>query len=271
MRIPDSAVAAPETISFECFGLRGELAAERGALGAPLTEALPSGARLTAPGTGVRFTVRRDGSILRDGNLVDVPDHVTDPLTRLALAVRHHVAEHAPDHVFLHAGVVAVDGIGVVIPGSTMSGKSVLVEELVRAGALYYSDEYAAIDRAGRIHPYPKPIVLRPGTMPFGPIALRPDQIGHMPLEARLLVVTRYEPFVEWQPREMTPAEAALALLEHAVPGRSRPRQALQAITGLARGARALCGPRGEAGPVARAVLAAAAAPKRSPTGALSG
>ena len=37
-------------------------------------------------------------------------------------------------------------GRAIVIPGRTFSGKSTLVAELVRAGATYYSDEYAVED-----------------------------------------------------------------------------------------------------------------------------
>ena len=33
--------------------------------------------------------------------------------------------------------------------------------ELVRAGATYYSDEYAVLDSRGRVHPFSKPIELR--------------------------------------------------------------------------------------------------------------
>jgi hypothetical protein len=32
------------------------------------------------------------------------------------------------------------------------SGKTTLVSELIRAGATYYSDEYAVIDERGRVH-----------------------------------------------------------------------------------------------------------------------
>jgi hypothetical protein len=31
------------------------------------------------------------------------------------------------------------------------------VAELVRAGATYYSDEFAVLDSRGRVHPFPRP------------------------------------------------------------------------------------------------------------------
>jgi hypothetical protein len=53
------------------------------------------------------------------------------------------VAEGAPRHAFVHAGVVGWRGRAMVIPRSSHSGKSTLAAALIRAGATYYSDEYA--------------------------------------------------------------------------------------------------------------------------------
>src|SRR5215472_11774288 len=64
------------------------------------------------------------------------------------------VAEYAPRRVFVHAGVVAWKEQVIMIPGASFSGKSSLVAEFLRAGATYYSDEYAVIDAHGRVHPY---------------------------------------------------------------------------------------------------------------------
>ena len=61
-----------------------------------------------------------------------------------------NVALAAPRRIFVHAGVVAWKGRALLLPGSSGSGKSSLVAELVRAGATYYSDEYAVLDERGR-------------------------------------------------------------------------------------------------------------------------
>ncbi len=58
----------------------------------------------------------------------------------------------------VHAGVVELGGRALLLPGSTKSGKSSLVAELLRHGAVYFSDEYALIDAQGRAHPYPSSI-----------------------------------------------------------------------------------------------------------------
>jgi len=75
--------------------------------------------------------------------------------------LRLFVAELAKHRVFVHAGVVGWKGKAIVIPGRSYSGKSTLVAELVRAGATYYSDEYAVLDSRGRVHPFYKPLELR--------------------------------------------------------------------------------------------------------------
>jgi hypothetical protein len=66
------------------------------------------------------------------------------------------VAENARRWIFVHAGVVAWRGQAIVIPGATQSGKTSLVAALVRAGAEYFSDEYAVFDARGRVHPLPR-------------------------------------------------------------------------------------------------------------------
>src|SRR6185369_5569325 len=71
------------------------------------------------------------------------------------------VAEYAPRRVFVHAGVVGWKGKAILIPGLSFSGKSTLVAELLRAGATYYSDEYAVVDRNGRVHPYARKLRMR--------------------------------------------------------------------------------------------------------------
>lgn len=83
----------------------------------------------------------------------------------------------------IHAGVVALDGRAFVLPGKTHSGKSTLVAELVRRGAVYFSDEYALIDSEGLVHPYPRPMLLRNGApesvvVPVAESGIAPVPIG---------------------------------------------------------------------------------------------
>ncbi len=173
-----------------------------------------------------------------------------------------YVAEHAPDRVFVHAGVVGWRGRAIVIPGRSYSGKSSLVAALLQAGATYYSDEFAVLDGQGRVHPYPRRLSLR---QPEGRPSLRcrPDDFGACagvePLPLGLVVATRYRPGACWRPRSLSCGESALALLRNTVPVRRRPEAVLNVLEKVALAARALRGVRGEAADAAGAVLLAAA------------
>src|SRR5258708_16040074 len=76
-----------------------------------------------------------------------------DVLEAFESHVQLTVAEHAPRRIFVHAGVVGWKDRAILIPGLSQSGKTTLVDQLIRAGATYYSDEYAVLDERGRDHP----------------------------------------------------------------------------------------------------------------------
>ena len=147
---------------FESFGLTAEVVSEDRRLFDSLSEVLPPDWRPGHGKTMAQFELTRDGAITVDGAVVARAGADRGAsLIRLGSVMRHHLAQHAPAHVFIHAGVVCVGGTSIVIPGSSRSGKTTLVAELVRAGAMYYSDEYAPVDSEGMIHPYAKPLSIR--------------------------------------------------------------------------------------------------------------
>jgi hypothetical protein len=172
--------------------------------------------------------------------------------------VQIYVAERAPRHVFVHAGVVGWRGQAILLPGPSMSGKSRLVAELIRAGATYYSDEYAVLDATGRVHPYDRPLSLRQegrsGPRRYPAEALG-GQAGRRPLPVGLVVLSSYRPGARWRPRPLTAARGALAILDHAVAARSAPARVLAAIGNVAKGARFFVSPRGEAKETAHLLL----------------
>src|SRR5579871_2793500 len=65
-----------------------------------------------------------------------------------------YVGEYASNRVFVHAGVVGWRNRAIVLPGASGAGKTTLVTALLRAGARYYSDEYAVFDAGGFVHPF---------------------------------------------------------------------------------------------------------------------
>ncbi len=174
--------------------------------------------------------------------------------------LRLHVAEAARGRVFVHAGVVGWRGRAIVLPGRSFSGKSRLVAALLRAGASYYSDEYAVLDGRGRVHPFPAPLSIRgaaTGERPLKcPAEALPGPVGTKPLPLGLVVVSEYRAGARWRPRPLSTGQGLLALLAHTVPARSRPAEVLEVLRRAVNGAPVLRGKRGEAEAVAPALLA---------------
>lgn len=169
-----------------------------------------------------------------------------------------YVAEMARHRVFVHAGVVGWGGQAIVIPGRSFSGKTTLVAELVRAGATYYSDEYAVLDGRGRVHAYAKPISIRePGTEKQKKCS--PETLGGVsgvtPLPVGMVVVSEYRPGALWRPRTLSAGEGALALLSNTVSARRQPHVVLATLKRVVAQAPVLKGVRGEAKQVVDSLL----------------
>ena len=207
-----------------------------------------------------KLTTLPDGSYQLESPGAFVPASVD---VEIALSVfdarlRAYLAEHAPHHVFVHAGVVGHRGKAILLPGATFTGKTTLVAELVRAGATYYSDEYAVLDADGLVHPYARPLSIRDGGRAATDHRVESlgGSAGAEPLPVGLVAVTQYRPGSEWQPRPLSPGEAVLALLANTIPAQERPAQSLAAIRRAVEGSIALEGERDEAAAVAADLLA---------------
>lgn len=177
---------------------------------------------------------------------------------RLESDLRLFVAELAKHRVFVHAGVVGWKGKAIVIPGRSYSGKSTLVAELVRAGATYYSDEYAVLDSRGRVHPFSKPLELREEgkfrQTKFTAAELG-GQSGRKPLPVGLVLMTQFKSGAHWRPRKLTAGKGVLEMLFNTVSARRSPARALATLQRVTAHADVLKGVRGDASKVAAALL----------------
>lgn len=165
--------------------------------------------------------------------------------------IRLLVAEHAPRHVFVHAGVVGWGGVAIVVPGRTFAGKTTLVAEMIRRGATYYSDEYAVFDVQGRVHPFAKPLSIREADIwqqREWPVEELGGLAGTKPLPVALILASRFEAGATWQPRRLSAGEGVLALLNHTISLRRQPKRALEVLGGVVAQAMVFEGVRGEAG-----------------------
>lgn len=209
-------------------------------------------------GAGSRARVRRLSVLYGDHLRLARSADIDDLFEILESDLRIFVAEYAKHHVFVHAGVVAWKGQAIVIPGRSYSGKSTLVAELVRAGATYYSDEFAVFDSRGRVHAYTKPIELREdGNYKQSKIDVSElgGRSGSKSLPVGLVLITRFQNEASWRPRKLTAGKGVLEMLSNTVSARRNPERALATLQQIAAHADVLKGIRGQAPDVARAIL----------------
>ncbi|HKP71094.1 MAG TPA: hypothetical protein VJV05_17535 [Pyrinomonadaceae bacterium] len=149
--------------------------------------------------------------------------------------LRIEVAEHAVGWVFIHAGVVASNGRAIIIPGDSFSGKTTLVQELVRAGAEYYSDEYAVLDQEGLVHPFPRFLSVR--YLENGSLGERDVDIasiggihGFGPIPVGLVLLTRFVDGAIWEPETLSIGHGILETIPHTIPRHSNAVHALKVL-----------------------------------------
>jgi hypothetical protein len=168
------------------------------------------------------------------------------------------VAEHAPRRIFVHAGVVGWKDRAILIPGLSHSGKTTLVDQLIRAGATYYSDEYAVLDQRGRVHPYPRALGMRLPASDESKRVRAEDigaTVGSKPLRVGLVVSTNFKDGARWRPKQVTRGRGVLELMSNTVSARSQPELALTVLPAALESARILKGVRGEAGEIVQSIL----------------
>jgi len=262
-------IAAPLRQDCIAFGVRFELVADSGDLLARMMRCAPHSTEacagnaddvrqfaLLANGSGTGYRLLTADEIAAEGA------ELQPVLDRFARDLMVHVADHAPDRVFVHAGVVGWQGQALVLPGTSYAGKTTLVSELVRAGATYYSDEYAVLDEEGRVHPYPRELQMRqPGGTEQSPVPVEhlSGTAGTVPLHVSHVVFSQYVEGGVWNPVPVSPGMAALEMLRHAIPVRRTPARVMATLAALMETAVALHSERGEAAETASALLIAMA------------
>ena len=199
-----------------------------------------------------RYALYRDDlELVRTGDEERVLEHLVG-------AAGFYVAERSMRHTFLHAGAVAWQGQGILLPGRQNSGKSTLTAALVRAGARYLSDEYAPVDDLGRVHPFRRPLSFRRenGLPPkLEPVEALGGVQETRAVPVGLVVLARYTGARRWRPRRVPPGQAVLDLLRYTVSAQTRPRQALDRLGRVVMDVSVLKGARGEADETARLIL----------------
>ncbi|MEM7031764.1 MAG: hypothetical protein AAF629_19575 [Chloroflexota bacterium] len=208
-------------------------------------------------GAGKRKGVRHynllyagSGQLVRTHDMDEVFDTLRQHLSFL-------VATSSTEGFFIHGGVVGWQDQAIVILGPEGSGRTTLVKELVKAGASYYSDQYAVLNEDGHVLPYLSNPATRNDDGQYENECL-PEQLGEVgtkPLPVGLALMTTYENGAHWQVRPVSVGQAMLAWLEYAVVTRFQPEDAMMRIQKVVT-APTFRSKRGEAADVASKILA---------------
>ena len=183
------------------------------------------------------YTLRYD---VRDGEPARLTDSaswvatdVDEPFALGLLETHLHgtVAFQRARPIFIHGGAVGYKDRMIVLPAAALTGKTTLVAALVRAGATYYSDQFAVLDGHGQVHPYAVPLRY-PGADQFvaGQNGDQGDLAGVAPLPVGAIVPTSYRPGAEWRPRQLFAGRGRVALMSQTVPAMDRPDESMHYI-----------------------------------------
>lgn len=180
-------------------------------------------------------------------------------LEQLVSHVRVTVAEFAVGKVFLHAGVVAVGGEAIILPAQSFQGKTTLVAELVRNGAVYYSDEYAVLDEKGYVHPFPKMLSMRGIIDDYTQLDIPVEEFGGVAgtkaIPVALVLITEYKKNAKWKPKELSSGQGIMEILPHTLPIRNKPEFTLNVLNNVAERAIITKTKRAEADKTARLLM----------------
>lgn len=256
------------TLSALAFGVAVRVRINDAALADDIARLLPPGWQRVEPDASVRvYSVVKEandrsgaarGSIYVDDVILVQRVLLPRLLRVLESHVQIYVAEMAPDRVFVHAGVVGHRGRAILVPGRSFSGKTTLVAALVRAGADYYSDEYAVLDAAGRVHPYPRPLAMRqagvPGITKCDAASLG-GRVGHDPLAVGLVIVCKFQEAATWNPETLSPGHGIQALFANTVSARRIPETVLATLHRVVSAATVVSSDRGQAENVVGAIF----------------
>ncbi len=180
------------------------------------------------------------------------PDTLKGLETKLTFALSLACAPHL---FFLHAGAVAFGDHGILIPGTTFSGKTTLVRELIGRGALYYTDDCVIADRAGRMFPNSIPLAVRgESEREYRTAGSLGAEDGTGPAAIGTVLFTRYVEGGIWQPAVSEPGQSGMLILKNLFyPGAMRefPAATMEFAARVSQEADAFTGDRGDASQVA--------------------
>ena len=237
-------------------------------LGAQLALRPSPGTRLAAPGRVDRMlsVFRSNGRywIYADDEMKCQPALRADLLDAFDTHLRAAFAEFSRKKLFVHGGVVGWKGEAIIFPGKSLAGKTTLIAELVKAGATYFSDEYAVLDDKGRVQPVAKPLPLREtraSRQRETPVEALGGVAARKPLPVGLVIMTKYRDGARWKPKTLAPGAGALEMMANTIAARRWPVLAISVIGAIVDKAPVIRSDRGDARQLVGKILAALEGP----------
>jgi hypothetical protein len=161
---------------------------------------------------------------------------------QLESKIRLTVAEFAEKVIFLHAGVVEYKGRALVIPGKSFTGKTTLVAELASRGLKYYSDEFAVIDRSGRVHPYPKKLSVRGIIDDYQQVDIDVEALGgkkgRKKLEVGIILISTFKKGAKFKINEISIGSGIIEAIANSVSIRQNPEFVLKVLSQITKRAK---------------------------------
>jgi hypothetical protein len=253
------------------YGVRVGVRVNDAALTEQLRSRLPPGAKISPMGTVDRMLsviqappserrgVKNYHLLYADHVVVGRSHRLGDVLEIYDAYLRVTMAVLSRRKLFVHAGVVTWKDRAILLPGRSLAGKTHLVAELVKAGAVYFSDEYAVLDEDGWVHPFAKPLSMRPSNMQQveTPVEEIGGISGRKPVSVGLVVMSQFQEGARWRPKRLTAGRGMLELLDNTFSARQSPERAIDILGRVASGATVLKGKRGDAATMLSSILAA--------------
>lgn len=165
--------------------------------------------------------------------------------------IRLTIAEFAENFIFLHAGVVSYKGKAIIIPARSFSGKTTLVAAMIKKGLEYYSDEYAVIDEAGLVHPFPKKLSMRGIIDDYRQVDIPVEELGgkqgFKPIEVGAVLISKYNKKARFNPKIVSIGEGIIESIANSVSIRQNPKLVLSILSKITASAKIIKTQRGEA------------------------
>lgn len=161
-----------------------------------------------------------------------------------------------PSKIYLHAGAVVWNGFGILIPGTSFSGKTTLVKEFIEAGADYYSDDCIVLDDRGNMLPFPRDLAIRTDNgRVFKNAANFGAKNGIGKEKIKLILFADYVKNSVWKARKLTGGESVLKLMDNFYYRSSvghAPSEIIKILTNLTNQTLVYGGERGDASQIIR-------------------